>query len=131
MLVALELDASHFDLGPFPHYKSHPHRRRRYRPYFRTNGRELVSVLRQQLLNHDLSLLYLGRIVLRLRRNADFFLLEAVKNVTLRNRIDANVADVLDSRPLLDVDVEDPAFGSGFALEADVLKIVRVPKRVE
>ena len=81
--VAFKPDAPHFDLRSFAHNKSHAHRCRRNRPNFRADGRELVPVFRQELLDHHLRFLDLGGIVLRLRRDSDLVLLKAVENVAL------------------------------------------------
>ena len=47
---------------------------------------------------------------------------EAVKNVALRNCIDADVVDFFNARLFFDVNVDDPALGRSFALESDVFK---------
>src|SRR6266566_4198053 len=82
VLITLELDAPYFDLRPFTHDKCHAHRCRWYRPNFRTDGGELVPVLRQQLPDDHFGLLDLGGIVLRFGRDSDLLLLKAVENVT-------------------------------------------------
>ena len=89
VLVALELDLAHFDLGPFLHHERDSDRRRRNLPYFRPDGRKLVSVLREQALDCYFRFLNAGRIILAFHRQADFRLLKAVEHVAGRDRAQA------------------------------------------
>ena len=70
-------------------------------------------------------------IVLRFRRQANLVRLEPIEDVTLRDGIDAEIADVFNSRPLLYIHVQDPAFRRRLTLESDVLEIICVPERVK
>jgi hypothetical protein len=68
---------------------------------------------------------------LRLGRKCDFVLLESVEDVALRDRIDSQVIDLPHSRLLFNVNMQDPAFGCGLALEANVFEIAGIPQRIE
>src|SRR6266404_108643 len=131
VLIAFKLDTAYFDLRPFAHNECHADRCRWNGSNFGADGGELVPVLSQQLPDDDFRFLDLGGIVLRLGRDSDLFLFETVEDVALGNRIDPNIADFLNSGSFLDVDVQNPAFGSGFTLNANVLEVVCIPERVE
>ena len=96
-----------------------------------TNGSELASVLGKQFLDHNFGFLHLRGIVLALHRECHFALLEAIEHVAGGNRIQAEVVDLANRRPLFDVDVQDPAFRILFTLKANVLEVAGVPKGVE
>src|SRR5436190_1944175 len=131
MPIAFEPDATDLDLGPFTDDESHAHRCRWNRPNFGADGSELVSVFRQQRFDHNFGMLDLRRIVLRFGRKGDFVLFEPVENVTLRDGVDSQVADVFNSGPFFDIHVQDPAFGSRLPFEADIFEVICVPERVE
>jgi len=58
-------------------------------------------------------------------------LLESVENVALRDRINSDVVDLPHARLLFNVNMQDPAFGGGFALKANVFEVAGIPQRVE
>jgi len=98
---------------------------------FGADGSELVAVFGEQLLQHDLSLLHLGGIVLVFDRKRNLALLEAIEHVAGRNCIQTDIVDLADRGPFFDVNVKDPTLGILFPLKANVFKIASVPERVE
>ena len=133
VFVAPEAYAPNLDLGPFLDHKRDGDGGRRDGSNFGADGGELMPVFREQFLQHNFRLLDFGGIVLALYRESDFAVLEAVEHVAGGDRAQAAVADLADGGPFFEVDVQDPAlaFGVLLALEAYVLKVVRVPEGVE
>ena len=131
MLVAFKADLPDFDFGPFLHHKSHAHRRRRNRPHFRADRGELVTVLAFQLFQRDLGLLHLGGIVLALHAQPDFAFLKAIEHVALGDGVEPFILDRANGGLFFDVNMDGPALGALFALNADVFKISGVPQRAE
>src|ERR1019366_842497 len=131
VFVAPEAYPTHLNLRPFANHERDADGVGRNRAHLGANRRELTPVLREQLFQRHFGLLDLGRVVLVLHRQSHFAILEAVEHVAGGNRIQAGVVDLADGRPLLEVDVKNPAFGALFALKADVLKVARVPQGVE
>src|SRR5256885_3781340 len=131
VLVAHECNAADFYLWSFADYERKAYRRRRNRPDFSTDCRELVSVLGLQITDDDFRLFHFGGVVLRFRREGDFILLEAVEDVAFRDRVNSDVIDLSYSRLLFYINMKDPAFGGSLALKANVLEIPGVPQRVE
>ena len=86
-----------------------------------------MTVRRQQFLKHHFGMLYFGRIVLALLGKSDLALLEFVEDVALGDGTQAHVLDLADSRLFLDVNVDDPAFGEGLSLDAQIVEVARVP----
>ena len=76
VLVADEFNAANFHLRPFAHHKCDSDRSRRHRPDFGADGGELVAMFGFQVPDYNFGLLNFGGIVLRLRRERDFVLLE-------------------------------------------------------
>ena len=85
LLVAIEADFADFDLGSFLDDEVDADRGRWNPAYFSADGCELAPMLRQKILQHHLSFLQVGWIVLALLRKLDFFLLEALEYIALRN----------------------------------------------
>src|SRR5581483_2325585 len=73
----------------------------------------------------------LGRIVLAIDRQSDLFLLEAVENVGVRDRVIALVVDLANAGLFTDKNVEDDALFRVLALDAQVFEVARIPERVE
>src|SRR5208337_1463683 len=96
-----------------------------------SNRGELAPVLGQQSLQGNFGLLDLRGIVLAFHRESDLAVLEPVEHVAGRNRVQPGVVDLANGGPLFEVDVKDPAFGTLFAFKTDVLKVARVPQRIE
>ena len=93
-----------------------------------------MAVLGLQILDHHLGLFDLRGIKLTFHRKAHLAILEAVENVGFGDGFNAVVLDAADDRPL--DHVKDHDFGIRFRgavlhLEADVLEILGVPKRLE
>ena len=131
VFIAPEADVPNLDLGPLLNDKSDANGGGRDGPDFRADGSKLTPVLGQQFLQDDFGLLDLRGIVLVLNRKPDLALLETVEHIAGGNRIQAGVVDLAYGRPLLDVNVQDPALGILFAFKADVLKVACVPESVE
>src|SRR5450756_414652 len=72
-----------------------------------------------------------GRIVLALLGKSDLALLEFVEDVTLGDRTQAHVFDLADGRLFLDVNVDDPAFGGGLPLDAQIVEVAGVPQGIK
>jgi hypothetical protein len=68
---------------------------------------------------------------LAFNRQADFVFLEAIENVTLRNRVQPCVFDLPDSRLFRDIDLDHDAFRRVLTLETEVVEVAGVPKGVE
>src|SRR6266851_1511404 len=113
VFVALELDLAHFDLGPFLHHERDSDRRRRNLPYFRPDGRKLVSVLREQALD------------------GDFRLLKAVEHVAGRDRAQAEVIYFADGWLFPYLEDDPPALGRLLPEDLDIFEVACVPQRVE
>ena len=90
-----------------------------------------MTVLALQFFQRDLGLLHLGGIVLALHAQPDFAFLKAIEHIALRDGIEALVIDRANGGFFFYVNVNDPALGALFALNADVFKISRVPQRAE
>ena len=130
-LIAFKGDLPDFDLGSFLDHEGKADGRRRNRPHLRRDGRKLVAMRRQQFLNDDFRPLHLGRIVLTLLGQPDFSFLELIQNVALRDRTQADILDLADGRLLFYINVNQPALGRLFPLNAHVVEVAGVPKRVE
>ena len=90
-----------------------------------------MAVLGENVLEDGFGPFDLGRVVLALDREADFFLLEAVEHIGLGDGVEAFVVDLADGGPLPDEDVQDDAFLRVLALDAHIVEVARVPERVE
>jgi hypothetical protein len=131
MLVAAEADVANLDLGPLFDDEGDADGSGRDGTDFGADGGELAPVLGEQFLEHDFGLLDLGGIVLALDRESDLAVFEAVEHVAGGDGIETGVVDLADGGALFEVNVQDPALGVLFALEADVFKVAGVPERVE
>ncbi len=92
---------------------------------------ELVTVLREQVLQYHDGAGDLGGIVLAFDRDRDLRLFEPLENVGLRYRIQSLVVNVADGRLFADDDDELHAFGRVNALNPEIFEVPRIPKRVE
>ena len=89
-------------------------------------------MLGEELLNDGLHLGDARRVILALDGEADLFLLEAVEDIGLRDRVQTFVVDFADRGLFTDINVEDDAaLGIVFALDADVFEVPGVPEGVE
>ncbi len=131
MLVADERDLADVDLRPFLDHERDADLGRRNRTYFGAHRRELPAMLRQQFPDRDFCLLNLGGIVLALGGKPDLALLKTIEHVAFRNRVQSEILNFADGRPLLDVNMDTPALGGLFFLEPYVLEVVSVPQGVE
>ena len=131
VLVALELDLAHLDLGTFLDHKRDSDRSRRNLPYFGANGGKLPAMFRQQALDRHFRFLHFRRVVLILHGQPDLRFLEAVQHVAGGDRTQANIVDLADGRLFLDLDNQPPPLRSLFPAKADVLEVTGVPQRIE
>ena len=81
VLVAGELDLAHLHRGAFLDVEVHLHGGRRNGLDLGFDGGELVAVLGENVFEHGLGALDLGRVVLALDREANLFLFESVEHV--------------------------------------------------
>ena len=96
--------------------------------------RELMPVLRLELLDHHLGFLDLRGIKLAFYRQAYLAVLERVENVGFADGFKPVVFDPADDRPLDHVEDDDfgvGAVGTVLHFEANILEILRVPQRLE
>jgi hypothetical protein len=131
VLVALELDPAHLDLGTFLDHKCDPDRGRRNLPYFRSNRCKLPAMLGQQAFDGHFGLFYFGGVILTFHRQSDLRLFEAVEDIAAGNRTVAGVIDLADRRLFLHLDNQPPTLRSLFPAKPDILEITRIPQRVE
>ena len=131
VLVALEGDLTDFDLGALLDHERNAYRCGGNGPSFGADSGKLPAMLRKQLPQNDLGTLYFGGIVLALGRQPHLGFFEPVQHVALGDRTQPSILDLPNGRPLLDVNMDDPAFGSLLALKANVLKVSGIPERVE
>src|SRR5580658_3276892 len=117
VLISFEGNLTDLDFGSFLDQEGEAHGVWRDGMNLGPNRRVLSSVLSQQLLDRDLGLLYLGRIVLAFDGQSDFRFLEAVQHVAFRNRVQAFVINLSDGRTFLDIDMQDPPFRSLLSLK--------------
>src|SRR5581483_5333448 len=131
VLISVEADLTYLNLRAFFHNEGNAYRCRRNLPHLGANGGELPAVFGKQILDRDLGSFYACGIVLALHHQSDLILLEAVENVTLRNRTCTYVGDLADGRLLFHLYDEAPAFGRLLAEKLDVFEVTGIPKRVE
>ena len=131
MRVAGEFNLAHLHSGAFLDVEVHLHRGRGNRLHLFLDGGELVPVLGEQILEHLLYPLDLGWIVLALNRKPNLFLLQAVQDIRLGDRVKAFIVDLADRGLLPDKDVQDNALLRVLALDAQIVEVRRVPQRVE
>ena len=109
-VVPGELDPPDFDFRSFIHLKDeHDGVARCNALVFGRDLGELMPVLPEQLLQHDLSLLDPRGIELALHGEPHLAILVALENVGLGYRVNAVITDAADHRPLLDVENDDLA----------------------
>ena len=117
VLVALELDLAHLDLGTFFDHKRDPDRSRRNLPYFGPDRGKLASVFRQQALDRHFRLLDFRGVVLTFHRQPNLRFFKAVEDVAVGNRTLAHVVDLADGRLFLDLDNQPPTLRSLFPVK--------------
>ena len=131
-LVAGESDIPDFYRGAFLDDEVDRDRGRRNGLDVRLYGRELVPVFGQQVADHIDRTRQPGRIVGALHREAsDMLFLEAVQNIRGRDRVQALVVDLANSRLFFNDDVENDALGGILARDLQILEVSGVPERVE
>src|SRR5258708_3012196 len=130
-VVAIERNLAHLHRRPFLHDEGQRHRCRWNRLDLGLDRRELVSVLREQFLQHHLGPLDLSRVILAVDREPDLRLLEPLQNVRLRNRIHTLVVDLANRRLLANIDHQLNALRSLRPFNPDVIEVPGVPQRVE
>src|SRR5664279_2977561 len=131
MLVAGEVNLANLNRGAFLDIEVDLHRGGRNGLDLGADGRELVAVLGENLAQHSLGPLDLGRVILAFLGEADLLFFEAVKNVGLRHDIQALVIDFANGGFFLDVNIQDDSFFGVLALDAQVLEVTGVPQRIE
>ena len=134
-VVSCELNLADLDLRPLVNLEDQNHRVARGDSFvLRRDRRELPPVLAQQFLQHHFRLLDARRIERALHRQAHLFLLKAIENVGLGDRVDAFVPDAADRGPFShdeDDDLSIGLIGRVLHLQFYVLKKLRVPQRLE
>src|SRR5262249_45184618 len=127
VLVAFKLDLADFDLRAFLDIEAHGNGSGRYLLHLHGDGGELAPVFRQQLQQGYLGFDDLGGVIGRIHGQADLDLLVAVQDVALGDGIQPVIVDGADGRLFPDVDVDGPALGRLFALNAHIVKEPHVP----
>src|SRR5258708_7745120 len=131
VLIALELDLAHLNLGTFLYDKRQSDRGWRNLPNFGTDRGKLPAMLRQQTFDRHFRFLHFRWIILTLHRESDLGQLEAIENVTGGDGTQADIVNFTNCRFFFDLNDEPPAFGSLFAAKLYILEITCVPQRVE
>ena len=131
MLVADKSDLADVNFGTFFHHEGDANLGRRNRADLGAHGGELPAMLGQQFFDRYLGLFDLGGVVLALRGQTDLAVLEAIQDVALGNRIQAQVFNFADGGTLFDIDVDDPALGRLLPLESDVFEVTCIPERIK
>src|SRR6185437_8267306 len=131
LAVALKTDAAHLNFGSFFDHEGNGNGGGRDGPHLGAHGSELPTMLGQQLLYDHGSLGHPGGIELALDGKPHLPFLKAVEHVTLRYRTKPQVVQLADGGLFLDINVDDPAFLAGLALEAQIIEVTGIPQGVE
>jgi len=130
-LITFKSNLPDLNLRALFHYEGQANGCRGNGPDFGGYRGKLAAVCSQQFLNYDFGTLDLGRIVLTLLGKSDFALLKLIQYVALRDRIQTDILDLSDRWLFFHVDVNDPALGGWFPLNAQIIEIAGIPQRVE